>query len=160
MRDRPQIFAGLLIFVALFTFPAWRGKLDGSKAQQPVLTLPTAQKHCVLPKEEMRGRHMQLLIQWREDKVRKGITTYTAYDGTVYPASLTRTCLGQCHTNKAEFCDRCHQFSGVSGPYCFDCHVDPSKGANVAAAAPAPAPAQQPTMLASHEADSAVRSAR
>ncbi len=23
MRDRPQIFAGLLIFVGLFTFPLW-----------------------------------------------------------------------------------------------------------------------------------------
>ena len=27
--------------------------------------------------------------------------------------------------NKAGFCDRCHDYSGVSGPYCWNCHSDP-----------------------------------
>jgi hypothetical protein len=38
--------------------------------------------------------------------------------------SLTGTCLTGCHTNKAEFCDRCHNYAAVS-VYCWDCHVDP-----------------------------------
>jgi hypothetical protein len=129
MRDRVAIFAGLLVFVALFTVPLWRGVMAHTKAQSPQLTLPTGQKNCVLPREEMRRMHMQLLIRWRDGKVRNGETTYTAYDGQQYRTSLTGTCLTQCHTNKAEFCDRCHQYAAVSGPYCFDCHVDPAKTA-------------------------------
>jgi hypothetical protein len=135
MRDRIPIFAGLFIFVALFTFPLWRGVMARTVARQPELSLPVGQKDCVLPREQMRQAHMQLLVQWREDKVRHGVTTFTAYDGKQYPASLTGTCLTQCHTNKAEFCDRCHQYSGVSGPYCFDCHVDPKHAANASRAA-------------------------
>ncbi len=37
---------------------------------------------------------------------------------------LTGTCLTGCHTNKADFCDRCHNYAGVS-VYCWECHVDP-----------------------------------
>ena len=37
--------------------------------------------------------------------------------------SLTNTCLG-CHSNKAQFCDQCHNYLEVT-PYCWDCHVDP-----------------------------------
>jgi nitrate reductase cytochrome c-type subunit len=140
MRDRGPIFAGLFIFVALFTFPLWRGALTHTVARQPELTLPAGQKDCVLPAEQMRKTHMQLLIQWREDKVRNGITTYTAYDGKQYSASLTGTCL-KCHGDQASdaqtrpaalsssprFCETCHQYSGVSTPYCFDCHVNPKQ---------------------------------
>ena len=38
---------------------------------------------------------------------------------------LTRnnTCMS-CHTDKAKFCDRCHDTVGVA-PYCWDCHVEP-----------------------------------
>jgi hypothetical protein len=39
--------------------------------------------------------------------------------------SLTRTCL-DCHSNKAEFCDRCHTYMAVD-PYCWDCHVEPKE---------------------------------
>jgi hypothetical protein len=75
----------------------------------------------------MRERHMALLIEWRDAVVRNNVRTYTAPDGRRYTISLTKTCLG-CHTSKAEFCDRCHAFSGVS-PYCWDCHVDPAVAA-------------------------------
>jgi hypothetical protein len=143
MRDRGPIFVGLFLFVALFTFPVWRGAIARTVARQPELTLPAGQKDCVLPAEQMRKTHMQLLIQWREEKVRDGITTYTAYDGKKYSVSLTGTCLkchgdqpGEAQLNSAslsrspKFCDTCHQYSGVSTPYCFDCHVNLKPTAN------------------------------
>jgi hypothetical protein len=70
---------------------------------------------------------MQLLLDWRENSVRRNIRTYTAFDGRSYTVNLTGTCLTQCHTDKADFCDRCHDFVGVQGPYCMDCHIDPKQ---------------------------------
>ena len=29
-----------------------------------------------------------------------------------------------CHSNKDEFCDRCHDYLAVK-PYCWECHVEP-----------------------------------
>ena len=42
--------------------------------------------------------------------------------------SLTRGCL-DCHSNKAEFCDRCHASAGVT-PKCFDCHQETTNDPN------------------------------
>jgi hypothetical protein len=139
MRDRLLIFAGLFLFVALFTFPMWRGVLAGTTARQPELKLPIAQKTCVLPRAQMRQQHIQLLMKWREG-ARNGYSSYTAYDGKRYEVNLSKTCITQCHNNTVEFCDRCHQFTAVSEPNCFDCHVDPAATASatrVAEAIPA-----------------------
>jgi hypothetical protein len=68
---------------------------------------------------------MQLLVNWREQVVRQGDRTYRTSDGRVYEISLTGTCIMKCHTVKADFCDRCHTYAAVKGPYCWDCHVDP-----------------------------------
>jgi hypothetical protein len=67
---------------------------------------------------------MDLLMTWRDDVVRRNVRTWTAPNGKAYTASLSGTCL-RCHANKAEFCDRCHTYAGVT-PYCWDCHVDPA----------------------------------
>ena len=72
---------------------------------------------------------MKLLVDWRESAVRDARLTYTAYNGKSYRVNLSGTCLGQCHTNKGEFCDRCHSYAAVSGPYCWDCHVEPAPAA-------------------------------
>lgn len=124
MRDRAWIFAGLAIFVAAVSVPFWAARgpaKDLSKV--PNLTLPAKEKQCILPAAQMRSQHMQLLVKWREDVVRHDDRRFLAPDGKVYDKSLTRTCLG-CH-NKQEFCDRCHQYAGVSGPYCWNCHNEP-----------------------------------
>ena len=71
------------------------------------------------PASYMRGSHMQLLIEWRDEAVREGERTLRAFNGKTYDMSLTRTCLTQCHTNRNEFCDRCHDYAGVSDPYCW-----------------------------------------
>ena len=124
MRDRGVIYSGLAIFLALATFPAWHNLLARVNAKGPELRLPASEKQCVAPVAFMRTSHMDLLIDWRETVVRTGARDFTALDGKHYNMSLTRTCLG-CHTNKVEFCDRCHAYAGVSGPYCWDCHNQP-----------------------------------
>ncbi len=68
---------------------------------------------------------MDLLVSWREGVVRQRERVYRAFNGRTYNVSLTGTCLSQCHQNKADFCDRCHNYIGVKGPYCWDCHLDP-----------------------------------
>lgn len=117
MRDRGLIVGGLVVFLALITFPFWYAKASGATAQAPKRQLPAAAKQCVAPVEYMRASHMKLLLDWRERVVRGGERKMT----------LTGTCMKQCHTDKAEFCDRCHSYAGVEGPYCIDCHVDPKR---------------------------------
>ena len=39
--------------------------------------------------------------------------------------SLSNTCL-DCHSNKADFCDKCHNYASVR-PYCWDCPSEPPK---------------------------------
>ena len=63
MRDRPQIFAGLLIFVGLFTFPLWYAHAGKTSAAAPDIKLPAQEKQCVAPLNYMRNSHMQLLVE-------------------------------------------------------------------------------------------------
>jgi hypothetical protein len=125
MRDQGIIYAGLVAFLGLVTFPAWYNLAAGHTAQPPALQLPAREKQCVAPAAYMRTSHMDLLINWREEVVRRHVRSFTAFDGKTYNMSLSGTCLSGCHTNKAEFCDRCHGYVGVSGPYCMNCHLDP-----------------------------------
>jgi hypothetical protein len=125
MRDRGIIYAGLLLFLGLVTFP-FTYDLTGEKtSRSPVLTLPSQSKSCVASVEYMKHSHMKLLLKWRDDVVRNSVRTFTAADGTIYDESLSKTCLSRCHTNKAEFCDRCHSYLGVRQPNCMNCHIDP-----------------------------------
>lgn len=144
MRDRLWIFAGLAVFVALVTTPLWSAhRRTVGIAGVPNLELPAHATECVAPAAYMRSSHMQLLVQWREDVVRRGDRKYVAFNGRVYDKSLTGTCLG-CH-NKEQFCDRCHGYEGVSGPYCWNCHNQPAARAVATSrsAGPQPNPAQQ-----------------
>jgi hypothetical protein len=125
MRDQGIIYAGLVAFLGLVTFPAWYNLAAGHTAQPPAIQLPAREKQCVAPTAYMRTSHMDLLINWREEVVRRHVRSFTAFDGKTYNMSLSGTCLSGCHTNKAEFCDRCHGYVGVSGPYCMNCHLDP-----------------------------------
>jgi len=127
MRDRSLIYAGLLVFLGLITLPFTYNLARGKTSQAPELELPENEKQCVAPLDYMKSSHMQLLLEWREDMVRRDIHAYTAFDGRTYNVALTGTCLQQCHTDKADFCDRCHTYVGVQGPYCMDCHIDPAQ---------------------------------
>jgi hypothetical protein len=127
MRDRALILAGLALFVGLATWPAWRA-LASAPPAPPALMRPVVATRCVAPTEFMRASHMRLLEQWRDRVVRDGVRTYTDGDGRVVRMSLSQTCLGPCHTDKTKFCDRCHDYAGVT-PTCWNCHVAPSPGA-------------------------------
>ena len=124
MRDRAVIYTGLLVFLGVITFPAWHDRAAGTTTRGPDPVLPAQEKQCVAPLSTMRTSHMQLLMDWRDGVVRRNVHTYTAFNGRNFNMSLTGTCLTGCHTNKADFCDRCHNYAGVS-VYCWDCHVDP-----------------------------------
>jgi hypothetical protein len=123
MRDRELIIGGLVVFLAVITFPVWYNLAAGSTAKPPEVKLPTTEKTCVAPTEYMRTSHMDLLITWRDEVVRQHNRSFKAFDGKTYTMSLTQTCM-KCHTSKADFCDRCHDYAGVK-PYCWDCHIDP-----------------------------------
>lgn len=119
IKDRPIIIAGVLIFLAIFTFPLW--SVIGKTAPEPKIELPKDVKECVAPKEYMRTSHMQLLNEWRDSVVRDGNRIFVSYSGKQYNMSLTNECL-RCHTDKAKFCDQCHNYTGVN-PFCWDCHT-------------------------------------
>lgn len=124
-----KIAAGIFIFVVLITFPFWYGK--GKMSPQPVLSLNTPEiaqlkdKRCVEDTAFMRANHMKLLAAWREGSVREGNRHYSATDGHIFEAKLSGTCL-KCHSNKQQFCDRCHNYVGAK-PNCFSCHIIPTE---------------------------------
>lgn len=126
MRDQGIILTGLLLFLGLITTPAWYNLARSATSKGPELKLPAGEKQCVAPAGWMRASHMKLLVAWREQVVREGNRAYRAADGRVFNVSLTGTCIMKCHTVKADFCDRCHNYAAVQGPYCWDCHVDPA----------------------------------
>jgi hypothetical protein len=126
MRDRPIIYSGLAVFLALFTFPVWRNLLAGATTKGPGQVLPRTAKECVAPIEYMKTSHMKLLLDWRDQAVRLNNREFVAYNGKTYTRNLTATCLGQCHGAKADFCDRCHNYAAVSAT-CWDCHLDPQR---------------------------------
>ncbi len=126
MRDRGWIAAGLVLFAAVVTFPFWASLAgDGRAVREPKLAVPAAEKECVAPVATMKAAHAALLSEWRDLAVRQNVRTYTAYNGRTFDISLTATCLQRCHNDKAAFCDRCHDYSGVRSLNCWDCHVDP-----------------------------------
>jgi hypothetical protein len=124
MRDRGLIVTGLVVFLVVITFPAWYNVAAGTPAPGPDPRLPETEKVCVRPAGQMRLAHMQVVNDWRDRVVREHVRFEVAPDGRRHEMSLTRTCLG-CHRDKAEFCDRCHNYAGVT-PYCWECHVNPA----------------------------------
>jgi len=126
MKDKKIIVAGVIIFIVIVTFPFWYNRGKAAPAPDPLLTEKAkAAKVCVRSTEYMKAEHMQLLDFWRESVVRRGERIYVSPSGREYTMSLSNTCL-DCHSNKTEFCDRCHNYAQVQ-PYCWDCHIDNPK---------------------------------
>ncbi|MEW6016209.1 MAG: sulfate reduction electron transfer complex DsrMKJOP subunit DsrJ [Candidatus Zixiibacteriota bacterium] len=126
MYDAGKIITGLILFLVLFTTPIWVNLASGTSAERPDIKLPVDEKQCVAATEYMKASHMDLIYEWRDQVVREELRAYHSLSGKEYEMSLTKTCLG-CHSNKAEFCDRCHNYVAVS-PYCWDCHTEPKEG--------------------------------
>ena len=129
LYDGGKIIAGIVVFLIVASVPFWYGR--GKAVSQPDLKLDTPaierlkEKLCVEPAPYMRANHMKLLSAWRESVVREGNRSYKATDGKVYKISLTGTCL-ECHSNKDQFCDRCHDYAGAK-PACWNCHIIPEE---------------------------------
>lgn len=123
MSDAGKIIIGLIIFICLTTIPIWYALANRSAGSGPELEIVTEEEHCVESVPYMRAEHMELLNDWRQSVVREGDRTYISSYGEEYDMSLTETCL-DCHSNKADFCDRCHNYAGVN-PNCWECHIVP-----------------------------------
>ncbi|MGB6064852.1 MAG: sulfate reduction electron transfer complex DsrMKJOP subunit DsrJ [Desulfomonilaceae bacterium] len=118
-----KIAIGLIIFVVLVTSAFWYNR--GKASVPPKLVVGTTEKACVEPTPYMRSSHMQLLSAWRDHAVRENQRVYVSSTGKKFDISLQNTCT-KCHTKKAEFCDRCHNYMGVS-PDCWNCHFTPAE---------------------------------
>jgi hypothetical protein len=104
MYDGGKIVAGIIIGVIFLTFPIWY--THGTADPRPEVKLPEKTKEC---------------------NVRVGNRSYLAFNGKKYDMSLQNTCMSaDCHAKKSEFCDRCHDYTGVV-PYCWDCHIEPEE---------------------------------
>jgi len=126
MYDSGKVVAGLVLFVVLLTLPFWYNLGKAAPAPEPKLSEKAkAAKECVEPKAYMTAEHMQILNQWRDTVVRNAQRVYVSSSGKTFEMSLSNTCL-DCHVEKAEFCDKCHNYAAVT-PYCWDCHVDPKE---------------------------------
>lgn len=124
--NKRLISAGLVVFLVAATSPFWGN--FGKAAPVPELILTEKAKAavtCVLPKGAMKTEHMQMLNNWREAVVREDKHIYVNSEGKEFDMSLSNGCL-DCHSNKAEFCDRCHNYASVT-PYCWECHIDKPK---------------------------------
>ena len=129
MFDTYKIIPPLIVFLVGVTFPFL---IHGGRTPEGLkLSLDTPviakleKKACVEPKPWMRRKHMRLLGLWRKQKVREGKTLYVSSQGKTYKISLSDGCL-KCHSNKQNFCDRCHTYLNVSLK-CFTCHKEPER---------------------------------
>jgi hypothetical protein len=123
MYDGKYIIPGLIIFVALMTFPIWKNM--GNAGPVPKLEKPVGVKRCVESAQYMRSSHMKVLDDWRDEVLRDGDRTHVEVDGVKYEKSLMNGCM-KCHTEKKKFCDECHTYTSVK-PYCWDCHFLPKE---------------------------------
>ena len=99
---------------------------DGPSGPPELKPPPNGATRCVEATDYMRASHMELLDEWRDLVVRENQRSFTStLTGATYEMSLSGTCM-DCHSNKAEFCDSCHEYMAVD-PYCWDCHVEPEE---------------------------------
>ncbi len=130
MYNHKKIIIGLMVFVLLISAPFLLN--IGKAGESPELSLDTMvinqmdDKHCVEAVDFMRTDHPRLLSDWRDSAVREGRNIYVSTSGETFAMSLENSCL-RCHSNREQFCDACHNYTGVQ-PYCWDCH-DAGKGA-------------------------------
>ncbi len=128
MSDMPKAVAGLVIFVALVTFPIWYMLASAEGPSPPERSADKDGPRCI--EDNMAAHHMEMLDQWRYDVVHGDGTPQYHDEDKRYEKSLTKTCMG-CHgkeedRNSAPSCSGCHEYASVR-PTCWDCHIDPKE---------------------------------
>lgn len=127
MYDKGKIIPMLIIFIVLVAFPFLYNKTIGKTSAKLKVSLDTpvikkmSKKQCIKPTNVMRNEHMKILDEWRKSVIRNGEREYGIIDGVKYEKSLEKTCI-HCHSNKKDFCDKCHNYVNVK-PYCWNCHI-------------------------------------
>jgi len=119
----------IFVLLTLLSFSSITFAIDESL--YPKVTISKAQgDKCVLPREEIRKVHPDMLKHDRINTMRKGIRSQA--DGKSLDGSL-KACIN-CHAIKKNnkylriddenhFCSSCHIYAGVSFD-CFQCHRD------------------------------------
>jgi len=87
-----------------------------TNSPESFLEKPKGDGKCVRDAEYMRSNHMVLLKGIRNQAMREGKKTEIGL----------KNCR-QCHTNREQFCDRCHTKVNLK-PDCFSCHYYPAIG--------------------------------
>ena len=88
---------------------AW---LRAFSAPKPFLETASApSQRCLRDPKWMRQNHMVFLNELRDKTVREGIRS-----------DVTLNSCSQCHKDKTQFCDKCHERAGVKLD-CFGCHT-------------------------------------
>lgn len=101
------------VFAALILLPVLLSALRPLWAAEPEVFLEDPDprwENCVRDPEYMRFHHMDLLKETRSDVIRAGLK-----------GGITLAGCGDCHHNRDQFCDRCHEKASVSLD-CFGCH--------------------------------------
>jgi hypothetical protein len=116
-RENRGVAATVLVILILLPLGfSIVGFVFGGSSEVPEVFLEKADpqwESCVRDAEWMRFRHMDFLKETREDVVRKGIASGVTLSGC-----------GDCHQNRVEFCDKCHEAASVILD-CFGCHFYP-----------------------------------
>jgi hypothetical protein len=125
MYDGKKITVGLVLFLGLMTLPFWHTL--GKPIPAPQISLDTPQiaklqeKRCLEPNSYMRVSHMKFLRAWKNTVTRKGNRIFVSSSGKEVTNGFPQACLS-CHSNKEQFCDRCHEYVGAR-TNCYHCHV-------------------------------------
>lgn len=118
MYNGGKIIAGLIIFIALLTYPFYKNIGKTFEVPSELKAAPDEMHVGDISLINIRSEHMKLLDNWRDEVVRGG-KRVVIFEGDEYEKSIQKGCLA-CHS-KQESCDKCHSYVGVK-PYCWDCH--------------------------------------
>jgi len=101
------------VFTGIILLPVVLSLLKPLWAQEPTPFLEPADtrwENCVRDVEYMRYHHMDLLKEVRSDVIRAGLK-----------GGITLAGCGDCHHDRDQFCDRCHEKASVVLD-CWGCH--------------------------------------
>ncbi len=104
------ILALIIALPLIYNISVW-----ATKSPEPFLEKPKGQEKCIRDTEYIRFNHMILLKETRNKVMREGKKVDIGF----------KNCR-QCHTNRGQFCDRCHDKVNLK-PDCFSCHYYPER---------------------------------
>jgi hypothetical protein len=113
--NRPQAWLWPLvvgvIILSPFAYSVGRFTWLSRSRPKPFLQVSSSSStRCVRDIAWMRQNHRLLLFELRDKAAREGIRN-----------EITLSSCSQCHKDKTQFCDKCHNAANVH-PDCFDCH--------------------------------------